>query len=406
MSTTLELVFGGVAPAFLDDAERTPQCQNGKPAIASIVAKEISLLNQVTHAGHPIYTFAPGGFSPNLTIAPATEITSCYRQVYMPVNKGATTEGGEILAVIHTAEGSPGFQTSQGIDVSIGSQTSHTYWNFSTAASFDFPDNMTALPFAASYGYSTKPAEVIIGGVTSNWPRPLAGTIWQDPVNSVDSAKASTAGSADVHSKGEIIAVRGTGVEQLTSLINVFRDSWFHQRPQGGWSTCLPGQLDPSTSTSRGIHFTTSTTQFRYIFDQTYGGNGTTITATSPAITLPLHHAGAGLSTQVRVYPFVYAAMSGTTNNGSIGVANKDSGGTMTAPAALTVPSGGSSPTITGTTFQWYPALSTWSNTTSAYFMGYTGSAFDRVALCAKSTGTTDHVIIGAFTLVVAPATT
>ena len=382
----------------MDDDERTAG-QNGQPATASIVGREIILVNQLAHAGHPLYSWSFATDSkPTVT---ASEITSCFRQVYMPANKGNVGEGGEVLALAHDQEADPGFQDGQGIDVSIGATTYHAYWNYSTSPVVSYPEDLRALRVVPAYGYSTVPAEVIIGGVTSDWPQPRAGTIWQDPTDLADSDQGSSAGTADVHLKGEIIATRGTGVEHLTALVNVFRDTWYHQRPQAGWSTVLPGQVDGGTSGIRGVHFSTSPQAYRYIFDQSYGTGGTAITATTPAMTLPLHHAGGGMSTQVRVYVFVYAAMSGGTDQGAIGVANKNASGTMTTPTTLT-----NGPTISGTTFAWYPTLATWAATTAPYFLGYTGSAFDRVALCARSNGPADEVIVGAVTFVVAPSTT
>lgn len=399
--SVLNLVYGGTIPQFIDDAELA-KGQNGQPPLAALVGKEIGLANQVAHAGRPFYSWVQGDLGTGLTATghyPLVEILSCFRQVYMGANKGATSESGEIMGVTLADTPIAGYRTGQGFDISIGTTTVHAYWNYSTAVTTTYPDQSTRVPFISTFGYSTVPSEVLIGGATANWPQPVAGSIWQDPVNAVDSSKASTVGGFDVHAKGEIIAVRGTGVEQLTSLVNVFRDTWFHQRPQGGWSSALPGIVDSRTSTIRGVHFTTSSQQFRYIFDQTYGATGTTITASTPAITLPLFHAGGGISTQVRVYVFVYAAMSGATNSGSLAVANKDGSGTMTAPTALV-----HGQAISGTTFQWYPTLASWDATTCPYFLAYTNSAYDRVALCGKTTGATDHLIVGAFTLIVMPA--
>lgn len=398
--STLELVFGGTPPQFEDDSNRNFGL-NGSPARAGIMAAHIILANQLAHAGHTIYSWCQGDLGTGLSIT-ALELTSCFRQVYMPANKGANSEGIEILGTTHADESSPGFQDGQGFAVSIGALTFNAYWNFSTATAFDFPETARVQPLTGTYGYSTTPAEIIIGGVTSNWPEPVAGSMWQNPDDLIDSDRESNAGSADVHQKGEIVATRGTGVEHLTALINVFRDTWFHQRSQGGWSSFLPGQVDSGTAAIRGVHFNTSFQSFRYIFDQTYGSGGSTITATTPAMTLPLANAAGGRGTQVRVYVFVYAAMSGGTNSGEIGVANKSSSGTMAATAtALT-----NGEIISGTTFQWYPTLATWSANTAPFFLAYTGSAFDRVALCARSSGTTDHVIVGAVTYVVAPSTT
>ena len=93
--------------------------------------------------------------------------------------------------------------------------------------------------------------------------------------------------------------------------------------------------------------------------------------------------------------------MSGGTDTGSLGVSNKTAHNTVAGtPVALTNPV-----TITTGAFQWYPTLATWTPATGMYFNGFTGDAYDRIALCAKSSGATDTVVIGAFALIVMPAT-
>ena len=389
--SVLEQVFGGDPPATLDDAWRAVGA-NGEPATAALMAQEIHLANQAAHAGRPFYTWAYNNII-------GGDCTSMFRQVYMASNRAATNEYGRAVVMDHQfdPDGGVGFQTGQGLRIAIGTAMHDTPINFGDPVGFQsYPASSTVVTYTSAFGFSTQPAEMIIGALTTNNPQPRAGTIWQVPLQMVPSTKGSAIGSANVQSKGDIIGVRSTGDEQLTSLSDSIRDTWYHQRPQCGWSAPQPG------TAFNFIDFTTSKTNFRYIFDQSRGSGGAAFSATGPAMTLPLANAAAGLLTQLRVHVFVYAAMSGTTDTGSIAVANKDSGGTMAlSPTVLT-----NGPTISGTTFQWYPSLSTWSPSTGAYFPGYAGGAFDRVALCAKSSGSTDSVRIAAFTLVVAPATT
>ncbi len=182
-------------------------------------------------------------------------------------------------------------------------------------------------------------------------------------------------------------------MEHLGTFQTVFENTFKYQRPQIGWSATNPG------TAGNYVAFTTSMSSYRYIFDQTYGAGGTSFTATTPAITFPLSYSSHGMSTQVRVYVFVYAAMAGTTNTGSIAVANKDASGTMaSSPTALI-----NGATINSTTFAWYPTIASFNPATAPYFLAHAGASYDRIALCARSSGSTNSVRIAAYTLLVQP---
>jgi hypothetical protein len=112
-----------------------------------------------------------------------------------------------------------------------------------------------------------------------------------------------------------------------------------------------------------------------------------------------LKYSAAGRETQVRVYVFVLAAMSGGTDTGTIAVANKNASGTMGAMAALTNPQ-----TIAGTGFTWYPSLGAFDPATCPYFNAYAGTTFDRVCLGARSSGATDKVQIRSVMFAVVPS--
>jgi hypothetical protein len=393
--SVLEDVFGGSAPVTIDDAWQ-PVGANGEPSTAGLVSQEIFLANQAAHAGRPFYTWAYDNIITG-------DCTSMFRQVYMAANRGCnagagrTTEQGRAIVMDHQfdPDGGVGFQTGQGLRVSVGGTAHDTPLNFGDPPDFEtYPSSARVVTYASSFGFSTKPAELIVGALTTNNPQPRAGSIWQNPAQKIVSTSGSAIGSDYVHAKGDIVGVVSAGDMGLSTLVTSIRDTWYNQRPQCGWSAPQPG--------TNYIDFTTSKTNARFIFDQTYGTGGTAFSATSPGMTLPLANATNGLSTQVRVYVFVYAAMSGATNVGTIAIANKNASGTMAStPSAPTNP-----PVISGTTFKWYPTLSTWSATTGSYFMGYAGGAFDRVALCGISAGATDSLRIAAYTFVVAPSTT
>jgi hypothetical protein len=387
-------VNGGNPPSFLDDNERTAGA-NGQPAVASLMAKEIALANQLAHAGRPVFSWygANGQTQP-----PSLDHTSAYRQIYMAGNAGAVSEAGLMMGMHHDEASPPGFQSGQGYRVRIGGVDTTTLTSDSSSAATTWPSGVTTFLVNSSFGVSTTPTELTIGAVTSNYPQPKAGTYWQNPNNLVDMTSSSYIGSQDVHAGGDIVAVKSGTQENLSKLAAIFNDTWFHQRPQIGWSVICPGQF---SSSRRAIVFNVSSQQYRYIFDQTYGITGTAFSSGVPGITLPLANSAAGSRTAVRVYVFVYAAMSGGTNTGTLAVSNKTAHNAVAAaPVALTNPV-----SITGSTFAWYPDPTTWTPTTGAYFNGFTTDAFDRIALCAKSSGPADQVAIGAFTFIVAPAT-
>lgn len=387
-------VNGGNPPAFLDDTERT-SAANGQPAIASLMSREIALLNQISHSGRPVYSWYGAN---GQTQAPDLDHTTCYRQIYMAGNLGAASEGGIMLGMHHDNAIPPGFQTGQGFRVRIGGVDTTTLWNDSNSGTTTWPGDMRSMVLGSAFGYSTTPTELTIGAVTSDYPQPKAGTYWQNPNNFVDTSATSYVGSQDVRAGGDIVAIKASSQECLSTLVSVYRDTWFHQRPQIGWSVMMPGQ---ASSLTRAVVFNLSPQQYRYIFDQTWGTGGTSFTNGGPGITLPLANSAAGLGTAVRVYAFVYASMSGGTNTGSIAVSNKTASNTVRATVV-----GFNNPiTISGSTFAWYPDPSTWTPSTGAWFSGFTGDPYDRIALCARSSGATDVVRIAAFTLIVAPAT-
>ncbi len=388
--SSLVTVNGDLAPVFLDDGERTA-AQNTQPAKADLVAREVSLANQIAHQGRPVFTWYSSQDIPS-----TVSTGNAFRQVYLPANLGAKTEAGITLGI----KNGFGWASGQGFNVSFNGTVYTNPWNYSGSPGVTYPQDLGIVNLISNFGTSTLPAEMIIGGVSANWPSPRAGNYWQNPTGQIEPTTLSAIEDDDVHAKGPIVGVRTSNPQNtLTALAASFRDTWFHQRPQIGWSYLSPGQF---SSDARYINFNVSSQNYRYIFNQAFGAGSANFGATAPAITLPLANAGGGRRTQLRVYVFVYACMSGATNTGSIGVANKNAAGTMATSATVLT----NGVVISGSTFAWYPTLSTWTPGTGAYFTGYTGSAFDRVALCAKSSGATDTVHIGAWTMIVAPSTT
>lgn len=377
-------VDGSSAPSLLDDAE-AEAARNGTAAVSDLVAKEARVINHAAHCGRPLFSWVIRGVFDEFTPGPL------FRQIYAPRNFGAQIEAGVALWMPHNndPDGDAGFTAGQGIEISIDGTAFLTRTDFDTVAETTYPEDVRRMTLLSNKGYINGVVEFNVDTKTDNRPQVRAGSIWQGPLDTATAAAASNVGIADLHQKGEIVGTRSSSQEHVASLLTTFNNAWLNMRPQIGWSAANPG--------ANPIEFTTSGQNFRYIFSQAYGTSGTSFSASGPAITLPLMYSAAGRRNQIRVYVFVYAAMSGATNTGTIGVANRASNATMASSAsALTNGS-----TISGTTFAWYPTLASFDPATAPYFNGYAGSVPDRVALCAKSSGATDHVRVGAFTMLV-----
>lgn len=219
--------------------------------------------------------------------------------------------------------------------------------------------------------------------------RPVAGCIYEDQIKDIQAS--DTVQSDLITSGADVLATQAGSYQTLDRL----RDRMNHVRQN------RTTQISWASRGDEYIELATSSHAYRYLYDQTIGTGGTAPSATGPALTLPNHYAGYGIDTQVRVFVYVYAAMSGNTDGGTIAVANKTSG-SMGAMTALTNPA-----TIGGTGYAWYPSLGADIDpTTDAYFLSptnLTAPFFDRICLGARSEGTTDKVRIKAWTMIVYP---
>lgn len=376
-------VNGNLAPVLLDDAERE-NGRNGKEAKAALIAKEANLINQAAYAGHPFYTWVLGEI--DLEVGGME-----FRQVYSPRNVGALYESG--VAIWATNNAVEPYVSGQGVKLTINASEYLTPTPYDDPAVSTYPEDARTIDLIATYGYSTTPTELVVSAVTDNFPQLVSGSLWQEALENAPTNTTNVVGTADIHQKGDIVGERSGSNQHLGTLLSVFNNTFYFQRPQVGWSMLNPGTLY--------VDFTTSKNAFRYIFNQAVGNGGTSPAPGGPAITLPLSYSAAGLRNQVKVFVFVYAAMSGATDTGSIGVANKDDTGSMaTTVTALTNAS-----TINSTSFTWYPDPDAFDHETAQHFLGYAGASYDRVVLCAKSSGSTDSVRIGAVTFIVQHAT-
>ncbi|SRR6266478_341162 len=409
-------VGGSAAPILFDDTLRT-QGRNGAPALASLIKRETDALNRLAFSGKPYFNFFTGGVSTtsgHVLLPSDPNYGPAFRQVYCGRNFGNVAEGAQI----HWASPPLNQQANQGWGVKYFDTTFANYLNYTTMPQIPYPTNIQTDTIISARGFVAPNAEMQFfsgpeNGAFSNGPILYAGMVYQQPQDLIDqtstgayidstgtvAGKSPYVGTQRLHQGGEVVAITATAdsSDTLQKMRVNYVDTLTYRRGQVGWSAIGPG-----TGTGY-VAFTTSKSNFRYIFDQSYGSGGTSFAASLPAITLPLRYSAAGLYTQVRIYVFVYAAMNGATDTGTIGVANRDSAGSMSSSATAIT----NAPTISGATFKWYPDVASSStaslNFTSApYFLGYAGAgaAYDRIALCAKSNGTTDSVRIGAFTLI------
>ena len=220
--------------------------------------------------------------------------------------------------------------------------------------------------------------------------RPVAGCIYEDQINQINIS--DTVVDTALAPGRDILATQAGAYGTLSVMASVMNLVQQNRRTQISWSCPDDSYLE----------FSASTQSWRYAFDQTIGDGGIAPANTGPAFTLPNQFCGYGLSTGVRVYVYVYAAMSGATDSGSIGIANKTlDGSSFVSFRALTNP-----PTIGGTGYAWYPSLGAGIvASTDAYFLSTAVAAFDRVLIGAKSGGATDKVRIKAWTMIVYPVT-
>jgi hypothetical protein len=381
-------VNGRVPFRFIDDAARTDHCRNGQPAHGQTMESMATFLNQIAYAGRPLFNWWgsdwPGGASPQDVI----------RQVVMR-QQGAVQQRTAVHALRPTgalAAGQGLFSGIDGVVAPAGTDVDEGYASLPSAA---YPADVVMRKIVGEQELDERFAQVRAGNITANGPQLRSGVYGEAGVQTADDtfATSAIAGTGRYVAQGKVVAVDSSvsSIETVTRFRDRFNEVWMRRRPQIGWNIQAAGAGATSIQTL--------STDWRYIFDNSIGDGGVAPSATGPGITLPLKYAGSGLRTQVRVIVCVYARMSGTTDTGTVGIANKNASGTMGAFAALTNPV-----TITGNTFAWYPTIP--SNTapeSMPYFNGYCGPAseFDRVLIGFKTSGATDSVDIGGFSLIV-----
>lgn len=365
-----------------DDADKA-LAKSGVPARASVILRLANALNSVANGGRMIRTFWRG--------YPASGDIRGYVAVWNHKHNPGRSINVRLLYYPDTTTPTAG----QGVSLSISTSTAVTAtstWVFP----YDFRSTTPKEPprgyfqFSQNYGYTTTGIyELDLGNPTTNGPLVGGGMLFESAELNVDPSNSRISIPVTNYAAG--LDVIGSSVvtsyAQLDTLRSQFLHTWNRCRPSIGWNA--PGSY---------IEFNTSTQSYRYIFDQTIGDGGTAASTTGPGVTFPLRYTGRGLQTSVSVAVFVYAAMTGTTNTGTIAITHKASGGaSMENIAALT------GITVNSTTPRWYPDLTT---ATLSTFNARTDLQPERILLCGKSSGATNNLRVYAWTMFPVPSST
>jgi hypothetical protein len=344
--------------------------KNGKAPSGLLESAIARAIRSYQHGGRPLFQWWNGAS----TTGPA---------VFTIARPNFLEGGGKRLrAAVHAMPTGGAPSTTSG--VILNGFTNEHMPGFST----DYPEQVTPLT-----GLSQDPGDDVVTGtveevtVGTDSLHAYAGCVYEDAIP--DYVPSETVDSSKFAAGRDILGVQAGSYGSNEHLVDRFDHVWRNRRPVLTWSAMAPNYAA----------FTASPQDYRYIFDQTVGDGGTAPAADGPAMTLPCYAAGMGRNNTVRVYVYVLAAMSGSTDDGTLGVANKDANGNMQAFQALQNPV-----TISGTSYAWYPSLGAFDPATAPYFLAPTGVAFDRLCIGARSEGATDVVRIKSLMMFVYPS--
>ncbi len=370
--------FGG-----FDDEERVGNL--GVPS-GALVARYVSALNGIAASGRIIRTFWGGD---------STNNAAAIRRFLWDHKHGGASRIRIVLLVVRK---NGTYNAAQAIEIGGDDHNLHTFGPTDYATLYDL-SGTTARALDSTglevMSFEVTPTdqgifEMTLGSLTTNGVAILAGLVYECPETVQDPSVIGAYTPHDHVAPGRDIiaaAVSGSGSDLATFRTNL-NHTTARKRPMIGWDA-----INPGTTGTGYVDFATSTQAYRYIHDQTVGDGGTAPASTGPAITMPLYKAATGINATVRLQVRVYAALSGATNQGKVGVSHSNGAGGMTSIVDLIT-------AISGTTYAWYPALTT----TAATFLGRADIPYERIVLAAKSTGATDKIRIGAYSIGVLPA--
>ena len=379
-----------VALTMYDDAVRA-LCRNGQGATGRTMK---DLLDGVISNGwrpRPVFNMWGGTNKINAT--------GFIRQNWLNVNPASPGVQARFLGMSSTGA----LDSAQGLALSVGSVYSAVSADppairdatnplrYPTNSRPGTPQVVSINEIITAVDTKGKPYEILAGSNTANGPqlRSMCLYEWGDivPVATSDPlAPRFPYDDAEDHGMDIIGTEAGdTKLRGIRAVRDYFRKLYKARRVHFGWSG-----INDTAPYDGYLAFTSS--NYKYIFDTTFGQGGTAPAVTSPAITIPLFKAASGLNTRVRVYVSIYARQVGG-GQGDLGVyIRNDDGVNMVGPTALT-----HSPIVTSSTWAWYGFSTPFNESNDSYFLANATLPYERMVLCARSS--VGEFDIGAFTV-------
>jgi hypothetical protein len=391
------------APFLLDDATREAS-RNGKPALAQVMRVLTTAANRFSCRAKPILNWWGGN---DITPWDDTE-EATVRRLWITGSNGAPAPRGQALVVpIANMLGAQktGLETYLENDTQNGvgpvvPQTPGRREDLNTLPAVYYPKYATPLSIfaenVADYagGAATaRQVRVHSGGAGGAGPQFRSGMIIErkaiQPVVGVEALPL------DPFAMGAEVVGEGAAFRDLRAFRDFINRLMREKMIHFGWGIC---RNTLSGAYGHNVTYDAAAGEYRYILNPLVGQGGIAPTVDGPGIEIPTRYTSLGLGTTVRAYVYVYAWMTGGANTGALGFYNRNNSGGMTSAAAVT-----NTPTISGTTPQWYPVGGTFNPATAPYFNLNANPSYDcdNVVLCAKRSGGTDNVMIGAWTICV-----
>jgi hypothetical protein len=392
------------APFLMDDAARGP-ARNGKPALAQVYRRIVETANKFAMRPRPIQNWW-GGNPSNTT---ETIAQSSIRRMWLTGEMGAPRIKAQVLALpVADVLGAPktGLQVFAGDHDQSGwkvvPQSPGRKEDINTATTDWYPAYAAPLSLFGDFHQAdyTSPAtareiRIQVGDSISASPGPQvrSGLVVErkitNPVVGIEAIPL------DPYTMGAEILGAGPTYRDLRALRDFINRLSRQKMIHFGWG------IEKNSATGTYGHVLNGT-QWRYILNTAIGEGGIAPTVDGPGIEIPTRYTGVGmggLGSTVRAYVRIFAAMSGGANTARIGYYQRNNSGGMTPAAAPVF----NTPVISGTTPQWYPNTTTIDEAADPYMYLNTNPAYDtnNVVLCAACNGSTDNLLVYAWTICV-----
>ena len=390
------------ASFLLDDAGRGP-ARNGKAALAQVYRRIIETANKFSCRPRPIHSFW-GGNGLNMS---ESDDEGSFRRMWITGEMGAPRIKGLLLAVpIADALAVPStgltlFTTDQDQGFApVIPQTPGRREDLNEASTEWCPRYLTPISiFGEQVADYSSPATArdmrIISGDSSPLlygPQARSCLIIErrikDPVIGIEALPL------DPYTMGAEILGVGPTYRDLRAMRDFINRLARQKMMHFGWG------IQKNSATAVYGHNVTNGNGvlYRYILNPTIGEGDTAPSVNGPGIEIPLANTSLGKGTTVRAYVRIYARMTGATNTARLAQYQRDDAGGMDGLTLLA-----NTPVISGTTWRWWPNTTTINEVTDPYITLNANPAYDtnNLVLCAGRNGTTDDLLVGAWTICV-----